>query len=67
MEYSLIRRKWNSFWLESNLMGEKTGEIKGKSKEIEGEVKGKVKEVEGEIKGKTKEVEGKIKGKLSKD
>ena len=47
------------------LMSEKTGEIKGKAKEMKGEIKGKAKEMEGELKGKTKEAEGKIKGKIS--
>ena len=46
-------------------MGEKTGEIKGKAKEIKGELKGKTKEIKGELKGKAKETEGKLKGKLS--
>jgi len=44
-------------------MSEKTGEIKGKAKEMKGEIKGKAKKMEGEIKGKAKEIEGEMKGK----
>lgn len=47
-------------------MSEKTGEMKGKAKEMKGEIKGKAKELEGEIKGKAKEAEGKIKGKIKR-
>ena len=37
---------------EGFFMSEKTGEIKGKAKEMKGELKGKAKEAEGKIKGK---------------
>ena len=55
---NLIQMKVKIFWNSSHLrdsMGEKTGEIKGKTKEMEGKLKGKAKEIEGAIKGKTKE------------
>ena len=60
---NLKRINYRNIW--RDFLGEKTGELKGKTKELKGELKGKAKETEGEIKGKAKEAEGKLKGKLS--